>query len=90
MTPQLHELLSIQGRILDKYLEQNLGERFAYVILVAPQAGAPLVGSISNLADRGIVEPIARHYASLLTGGMRVGKVIEIGGQQADEILPRG
>ena len=86
MTPQLHELLSIQGRILESFLHQNLGERYAYVILVTPQSDAPNVAAISNLVDRGIVEPVAVQLADRLTGGMRAGRVVEIGGQQAEEV----
>ena len=84
MSPQLHRLLSIQSALLDKYLEQNLGERYAYLILVAPGRGEFHVGAISNLADRTLVEPIAMQFAERLSGS-RVCEVVEIGPAQALE-----
>jgi hypothetical protein len=84
MSPQLHRLLSIQGALLDKFLEQNLGERYAYLILVGPAHGTFDVGALTNLADATLVEPVAVQFAERVGKG-RVTQIVQLSHAQALE-----
>lgn len=57
VNPDLAHLLEIQGALLDAYLSQNLGKRFAYVIYVVPADLSGPVAGVSNchapLIERG-------------------------------------
>jgi len=48
----LAHLLQVQGGLLDAYLEQNLGTRFAYVILVREQEPPGHLRAVTNVANR--------------------------------------
>jgi hydrogenase/urease accessory protein HupE len=47
--PPLAHLLEVQGGLLDAYLKQNLGKRFAYAIFVVPVDLAGAVVAVSNV-----------------------------------------
>ena len=56
MTPisvneHLAHLLQVQGGLLDAYLEQNLGTRFAYVILVREQDAPAQLRAVTNICN---------------------------------------
>ena len=56
----LAHLLTIQGGLLDAYLEQNLGARYAYAIIVWDQTpGAPL-RAVTNCAASPVVRSALR------------------------------
>jgi hypothetical protein len=65
---QLAHLLDIQGQLLDKFLEQNLGKRYFYCIVVSPTGEPAHVSAISNVANRDLVTPMLRELARTLTG----------------------
>jgi len=61
------KMLRIQGALLDKWLEQNLGTRYAFVILAAP--GDDLAGGlhcIHNLRCEDIAERLMTDFARQL------------------------
>lgn len=71
VNPTLAHLLEIQGGLLDAYLSQNLGKRFAYVIYVVPvDLNGPVAG-VSNIhapvVESG-AEFIVRQMAALKPG----------------------
>jgi hypothetical protein len=47
----LAQLLLVQGGLLDAYLEQNLGTRYAYAILVCETASPRRVRAVTNFAN---------------------------------------
>jgi len=47
----LAHLLTIQGGLLDAYLEQNLGARYAYVAIVFELAPGARLRAVTNLRD---------------------------------------
>jgi hypothetical protein len=77
MNPKLHSLLSIQGELLDNYLEQNMGERYAYVIVAIPAQGPFNLSVLTNFRDRELIEPVLRDFATRLTGS-RPEEIIEV------------
>jgi len=48
---QLAHLLEVQGGLLDAYLEQNLGTRYAYCIMVWEQAPPSQLRVVTNMAS---------------------------------------
>jgi hypothetical protein len=48
VNPTLAHLLEVQAALLDAYLSQNLGKRFAYVIYVVPTDLSGPVAGVSN------------------------------------------
>lgn len=68
MTPvglneQLAHLLQVQGGLLDAYLEQNLGGRYAYVIVVWEQAAPSRVRAVTNVRDSWPLQMLVREVA---------------------------
>lgn len=54
MTPvneHLAHLLQVQGGLLDAYLEQNLGARYAYAIMVWEPSAPSRVRTVTNIRD---------------------------------------
>ena len=47
----LAHLLLVQGGLLDAYLEQNLGKRYAYAILVCETVDPRRVRAVTNFHD---------------------------------------
>jgi hypothetical protein len=47
----LAHLLQVQGGLLDAYLEQNLGARYAYCIMVWEQAPPSRLRVVTNMAS---------------------------------------
>lgn len=65
MTPaalneRLAHLLQVQGGLLDAYLEQNLGRRYAYAIVVWEQGGAAGARGVTNVRARGELRHLVR------------------------------
>lgn len=58
----LAHLLQVQGGLLDAYLEQNLGHRFAYAIMVWEPSAPSRVRTVTNIHDqadlRGVVKAV--------------------------------
>lgn len=59
----LAHLLRVQGGLLDAYLEQNLGKRFAYCILVWEQAPPSRVRAVTNVQDHRYIAPLVREVS---------------------------
>jgi hypothetical protein len=70
--PTLAYLLENQGRLLDAYLQQNLGKRFAYAIYVVPVDLSETVEGVSNCHAPVIVQGAdfaARQFSMITPGG---------------------
>ena len=71
VNPDLAHLLEVQGGLLDAYLQQNLGVRFAYVIYVVPADLSGPVAGVSNchapLIERG-ADFAASQFSKLAAG----------------------
>ena len=68
MTPvgvneHLAHLLQVQGGLLDAYLEQNLGARYAYTIVVWEQAPGGRLRAVTNLKEAGIIRMLLQDLA---------------------------
>jgi hypothetical protein len=71
MDAKTHEharaMLRRQGALLDKWLEQNLGTRYAFVILAMPDGdGVQGMHCIHNLRESGIAERLLTDFARQL------------------------
>jgi len=72
MTPvaineRLAHLLTVQGGLLDAYLEQNMGARYAYCILVWEQVAPSRVRAVTNVQDHRYIAPLVREVADFAT-----------------------
>lgn len=56
----LAHLLLVQGGLLDAYLEQNLGQRYAYVITVYETEQPRRVRAVTNVQDHGAIRQVVR------------------------------
>lgn len=64
---RLEHLLEVQGQIIDAYLAQNMGERYAYLLLATPRAEPSLrearaVSHVTNMRPA-LAEHIALAFA---------------------------
>lgn len=59
----LAHLLLVQGGLLDAYLEQNLGARFGYCIMVWEQAPPSRVRAVTNMRDHVPMATLVREVA---------------------------
>jgi hypothetical protein len=59
----LAHLLQVQGGLLDAYLEQNLGARYAYAIVVWEQSPGSKLRAVTNLKEAGIVRMLLQDLA---------------------------
>jgi len=65
---RLAHLLNIQGQLLDRFLEQNLGGRYFYCIVVSPAEHCAQLSAISNASSRETIVPMLRELTRTLTG----------------------
>jgi hypothetical protein len=65
---RLAHLLDIQGQLLDRFLEQNLGGRYFYCIVVSPAGTPAQVSAITNAANRDTIVPMLRELSRTLGG----------------------
>jgi len=59
-------MLRLQGALLDRWLQQNLGERYVYLIIAAPQEGLAGMHCIHNLRDDVIAENTVHAFEAQL------------------------
>jgi hypothetical protein len=59
----LAHLLLVQGGLLDAYLEQNLGRRYAYAITVTETDFPRRVRTVTNWQDPGPVRQVVQQLA---------------------------
>jgi len=86
-TPPLAHLLEVQARLLDAYLSQNLGKRFAYVIYVVPVDLSGPVAGVSN-CHAPLIEAGA-DFATRQFSRLTPGATLEVeGGPHAVQGLP--
>lgn len=63
---QLARLLEIQGGLLDAQLEQNMGARFGYAILVWDTSAPARLRAVTNLATTAPLRPPLRDLAAII------------------------
>lgn len=59
----LAHLLLVQAGLLDAYLEQNLGARYAYCIMVWEQAPPSRVRAVTNVRDHRPINTLLREMS---------------------------
>jgi len=66
MNPHLHQLLTVQGDLLDKFLAQNLGQRYGYLIIAVPDQGPLNVAGATNFRDDPLVDAFLAEFSRRL------------------------